>query len=193
MSQDGVATAFDILLEEIENTIEELNQAGAQAFQKRDYDSARALTTKGEQMTTFRAQITELQEQWDDRFSTVAIRAREHPTQNRSQPRKITDRLQHGLRTPETAYYAPILQTLVQMGGAGIGTEVVKRVGEAMNPIFNKYDYANLPSNNEPRWSKTAHWARWNMVKKGWLAPDSPRGTWEITEAGRRWLAAVKK
>ncbi|MEM7820360.1 MAG: winged helix-turn-helix domain-containing protein, partial [Candidatus Aenigmatarchaeota archaeon] len=36
-----------------------------------------------------------------------------------------------------------------------------------------------------------AQWARNAMVKEGLLASDSPRGVWEITAVGRRWLAAA--
>uniref|UniRef100_A0A7C3EZC1 Restriction system protein Mrr-like N-terminal domain-containing protein n=1 Tax=candidate division WOR-3 bacterium TaxID=2052148 RepID=A0A7C3EZC1_UNCW3 len=35
------------------------------------------------------------------------------------------------------------------------------------------------------RWRNAAQWARYNMVKQGWLKSNSPRGVWEITEAGR--------
>ena len=41
-----VATAFDIVLEEIEAAIAGLNQDGAEAFQKGDYEQARDLMEK---------------------------------------------------------------------------------------------------------------------------------------------------
>ena len=41
------------------------------------------------------------------------------------------------------------------------------------------------------RWEKTFHWARWEMIKDGLLKPDSPRGTWEISEKGRTLLSSL--
>jgi hypothetical protein len=39
-----------------------------------------------------------------------------------------------------------------------------------------------------PRWKNAAQWARNSMVKEGFLRNDSPRGAWQISEAGKRFL-----
>ncbi len=59
----GFSLIFDIVLEEIENAIEGLNQDGAEAFQKDDYERIRELMEKGSQMRTFRERVNELQKE----------------------------------------------------------------------------------------------------------------------------------
>ena len=67
-------------------------------------------------------------------------------------------------------------------------------VEERLSGQLNKYDYQALPSDpNSIRWKNTASWARHNMVQEGLLAGDSPRGVWEITDAGREALAQARE
>lgn len=62
---------------------------------------------------------------------------------------------------------------------------------EMMKDQLNTYDYETIPSNPKViRWRNNAQWARFSLVHGGYLAADSPRGVWEITEAGRAWVAA---
>jgi restriction endonuclease Mrr len=183
--ENEVATAFDIVLEEIENAIEGLNQDGAKAFQKGNYDRARELMEKGSQMTAFRERVNDLQKEWGNIFATITPRKR-----RRKRSRKATERLERGLRTREDAFRVPILQALVQLGGSAPVTEVMNKVSDLMKNQLNEYDRSSLPSTPaSPRWRNTAQWARNAMVREGLLASDSPRGTWEITEEGERWLA----
>ena len=62
--EDEVIRAFDIVLEQVEDTIEELNQDGAKALRKGDYDRARKLIDQGSQMTAFRGKVNDLQKEW---------------------------------------------------------------------------------------------------------------------------------
>lgn len=193
MDQNQVAQAFDILLEEIENSIDGLNQEGAEAFQKGNYDSARDLMEKGSHMTAFREKVRDLQREWRNLFSIAHFQVTE-PTIRRPRIRKVRQRLKHGLRTPEDTFYVPILQALVEKGGVGQAREILDSVGKMMESIFNKYDLSFLSSNpKETRWRKTANWARRSMIKEGLLSSNSPRGVWEITETGRQWLANTAK
>ena len=179
--EDEVIRAFDIVLEEVEDAIEELNQAGAKAFQKGDYDRARKLMDQGSQLTTFREKVNELQKEW----GSIARKRK------RKGDEKPLKRLERGLRTREDAFRIPILQALVQMNGSAEMSKVLDKVGELMQDQLNEYDRSPLPSTpDSPRWRNTAQWARNAMVKEGLLASDSPRGTWEITKQGRQWLKA---
>jgi hypothetical protein len=55
---------------------------------------------------------------------------------------------------------------------------------------FNTYDKEPRTAGNPVRWMHTAHRARHDLVhEKGFLSASSPRGIWEITEAGRNYLA----
>ena len=62
----------------------------------------------------------------------------------------------------------------------------------ALKPVLKKVDYDPLASGPEsggnPRWRNAAQWARNSMIRDGRLKSDSPRGIWEISEAGRAEL-----
>jgi hypothetical protein len=96
------------------------------------------------------------------------------------------------LRTPETAFYAPILQALEKQGGTAPALDVVKRVGEFMADALSLDDRVPLPSTGLPRWESTARFARYSMVRAGLLRPDSPRGTWEISAKGMEHLQRTR-
>jgi len=58
--------------------------------------------------------------------------------------------------------------------------------GRLIKPVLRDVGYLPLASDPDiPRWRNTAQWARHSMVKEGLLKADSPRGIWEITDAGR--------
>ncbi len=76
------------------------------------------------------------------------------------------------------------------MGGKGETGAVLNRVRVLMWDVLKPVDDQPLPSTPRmPRWRNAAQWARNRMVQEGLLASDSPRGVWEITATGRRWLA----
>jgi len=88
-------------------------------------------------------------------------------------------------RTPKEAYRLPILEVLLEAGGAGRVEDVLDRVGTKMKGILKPVDYQNNRS-GAVRWRNTAMWERLTMVREGLLKPNSPRGVWEITESGRK-------
>ena len=101
-------------------------------------------------------------------------------------------KLKRGLRTPETAFYAPILQALDELGGTARTVEVVKRVGEFMADVLSPDDRGPLPSTGLPRWENTTQFARYSMVRSGLLKLNSPRGTWAISAKGMEHLQRTR-
>ncbi|MGB9521962.1 MAG: winged helix-turn-helix domain-containing protein [Anaerolineales bacterium] len=187
MQQNEVIIAFDIVLEEIENTIAALNRDGAQAFEGGNYDKARDLMEKGRQMTAFRERVKDLQKEWLNIFATVV------PSKPRKRKVPRYQKLQHGLRTPEDEFRIPILQALVELSGTASMNDVLDKVEKWVAHKLNSYDRQTLPSDPTiPRWRNTAQWARAAMVKEGLLSSNSPRGVWEITDSGRRFLEQHK-
>ncbi|MBM4463928.1 MAG: hypothetical protein FJ012_11500 [Chloroflexi bacterium] len=181
MQRNEVSAAFEIVMEEIETVVDSLNQDGAGAFQKGDYDTARGLIEIATRLAEFRVKVRNLQKEWDNIFSARVPRK---PSRKRR-----FQRLQRGLRTTEDAFRRPILEALVEMGGAGQVEKVLDRVGEKMKAILNDYDRQPLPSlPNTVRWRNTAQWCRNSMVQEGLLKVDSPRGVWEISDRGREAL-----
>ncbi len=101
--------------------------------------------------------------------------------------RRNGDRLQGGQRTPEKAYYQPILKALSELGGSAKTNDVLERLEQVMKGVLKGIDYETLVS-GAIRWRNTAQFARNMMVKDGRLKSNSPHGIWEITEAGRMSL-----
>jgi hypothetical protein len=90
--------------------------------------------------------------------------------------------------TPTDAYWIPILESLEDLGGRGRTDEVLDLVEKKMAGTLKPQDHELLPSGISVRWRNRAQWQRQNMVQRGFIAANSPRGSWEITPAGREWL-----
>lgn len=191
MNDRDVMPAFDILMEELDAIVTHLNQQGAQLMQAKEYAQAREVIVKAEAVLAFQAKVKALQEEWV-RLSVSS--SKKTPRKKQPGQRVMTTMLKQGLRTPNEAFMLPILQALVQLGGSGRVIEVLDRVERMMKEQLNKYDYESLPSNpKELRWRNNAQWARLNLVQAGYLASDSPRGIWEISEAGRALVLEAKE
>jgi len=182
----NVVAAFEILLEEIETEIDFTNRVGSRAFEARDYDRAQEALEQAARLTAYRDKLAALRRDWDRLVPVVDEETEDTET---TESRRNLGRLSRGLRTPEDAYYRPILQVLVQRGGSGQVGEVLEEVREEMKGILRDVDFEPLASDpHNPRWRNAAQWARNSMVNEGLLKSGSPRGVWEITEKGRGYL-----
>jgi restriction system protein len=181
-----VQAAFELLLEEMETEIEFINQSGAKAFAARNYEAARAVLERADQVTAVREKLVALRADWEKLSPVVSANgkgARKNGSHDLS-------RLQRGIRTRETAYFKPILQVLNQMGGVGDMADILERLPKLMKGTLTDVDFEPLAANSEvPRWWNTAQWAQSAMVQAGLLKADSPRGVWEMTEAGHKLIA----
>lgn len=97
-----------------------------------------------------------------------------------------------GVFTPVLAYWRPILEVLIDMGGRGRRRNVVNATGERMKGILTPADHGNLPKSGWVRWRNRVAWQASNMRAQGLIRNDSPRGIWEIADAGRMWLGKGK-
>ncbi len=186
MNKNEVNTAFEILLEEIEEVFNMLSQEGEVAFKGQDFDKARKLIENGERLKAFREKIKFLQEEWQTIFADQVPKG--------SRRRKMKGRLKKGLRTPEKEFIKPILEVLVELGGKGEMRTVLDRIYQKMGDVLNEYDRQALPSlPKQKRWENTAQWAKNTMINKGLLKADSPRGIWEITKQGEIYLSNLQK
>jgi hypothetical protein len=119
------------------------------------------------------------------------MEARHGAAQDSGEPTRTggADRLAKGVRTPESAFVLPILRTLQDLGGSASMQQVIEKVGSLMKGSLKEVDYESLKSDpGRPRWNNTAQWARNTMVTDGLLKNNSPRGVWELTEAGKAYL-----
>lgn len=180
-----VSSAFEILLEEIEAEIDFISSVGSRAFDARNQERAREALERWAALTTFRGKVDALRVEWD----SMAAAAESADDDETKAARQNLGRLRKGIRTPDKEFRIPILKVLAGMGGSGKVGDILDRLGKAMKPILKDVDYQPLASDpNNLRWRNTAQWARNSMVNEGLLKGDSPRGVWEITEAGRRAL-----
>jgi restriction system protein len=100
-------------------------------------------------------------------------------------------RVPRGALVSQGEYRLPILEALIEMGGRGRTSDVLTRVEEKMRVKLNKVDYERTAS-GDPRWRNRAAWVRNELVEEGYLKKDSPRGIWEITDAGRALYQELK-
>ena len=181
-----VLAGFEILLEEMETEIEFINQAGSRAFAGRDYEGARQILERADHASALREKLAELRAEWEK--VTPAVTA-DSGSAKRNGSHDLS-RLRRGIRTRETVYFKPILQVLSQMGGAGQMDEVLDRLPKVMKGTLTEVDFEPLAATSDvPRWWNTAQWAHNSMAQAGLLKTDSPRGVWELSEAGHKLIA----
>jgi len=171
-----VNEAFETLLRPLRQALKEAQVTGTCAFQEGRFDDARAAARRAEEIDARLKQLEALQHQW--------------PTlvQGAETPRVKRKRLPRGQKTPGRAFRLPILAALEEMDGRGRPREVLDRVENMVKHRLTEVDWEVLSDGRTVRWRNTAQWERYEMVKQGLLASDSPRGIWEITEAGRAYL-----
>lgn len=170
--------AFKALKGQINHEIDHVKNASQELMQTNHFAEARKLAEKGEKLMALKEEINRLNRKWRQYFPQVEMLP----------GIEGGDEQTPGKRTPQGAYYIPILQALVEKNGRGRTREIVNRVGEMMAGILNEYDQERLATGNRPRWRNTAEWARNDLREKGLIKSGSPHGIWEISEAGREYL-----
>jgi len=103
------------------------------------------------------------------------------------------ERAARGELTPEAEYDLPILEALVEMGGGGSKQQVLEKVYAKLRNRLTRKDLEMTPSGTEVRWNNRAAWGRFQLIRKGYLKKGSPRGIWEITDAGREFYENQRK
>lgn len=88
----------------------------------------------------------------------------------------------------ETAYELPILAALADAGGRAPTREVLDAVGVALSEQLTAVDRETTTSGTT-RWHSRAQLVRLRLVKAGDMLSDSPRGVWEVSDAGRARVA----
>lgn len=175
-------TIFRGLIKEARKQLKAMQEDGATLFNQGKYQLAGETAARAKRIQALIVELERQKREWAALFPEQATLF--------DTPKKAETKQK---KTPERAYYRPILEALVEMGGHGETAKVVDRVGEMMAGQLNDFDQKVLPSGRDLRWRNTAEWARNTMVKKGWLKTGSPYGVWEIAEQGLTWLEEEKK
>jgi hypothetical protein len=179
MKHENVTEAFNLLLTELKTVLGGLREQAAAASCSGRYDKAEANLTAAKRIERFVADIHAKLKEWKGIHHSIKGTSKVH---RRS-------RMPRGERKPQEAFRLPILRALVALGGEGRRSVVLDSVYQEMKSRLKPADLKPLPSvPKTPRWRNTAQWARQSMVNEGLLRSDSPRGTWAITEEGRKYL-----
>src|SRR5258708_1010765 len=89
---------------------------------------------------------------------------------------------------PEEEYELPLLQSLIDAGGASPTKDAIAAVGTKLCDRLTPQDKALLKS-GVIRWENRVQFVRLNLVRRKLMAPDAPWGTWKISEQGRKFVA----
>lgn len=183
---DDVSAALRLLAESLEEEEKRIRNEGSKAMNEGDYDTATAVIDFAKRLLAFQKKVAGLEKEWDD---LEDLRDKATPAVQEIVSKRFFGRSKRGDITPQEAYCAPILEILIEMGGSGKTKDVIAKVGPAMKGILKPKDYEKTTTRaKELRWENTTRWARQRMVDDGRLKPDSPNGTWEISQKGRAWL-----
>jgi hypothetical protein len=98
-------------------------------------------------------------------------------------------RARTGSILPEATYEVPVLEIISEHGGRAPAREVLDELGKRLRDRLTDVDHEKLVS-GDVRWRNRAQFVRLRLVEQGDMVKDSPRGVWEISEQGRRRLAA---
>jgi hypothetical protein len=87
----------------------------------------------------------------------------------------------------EKAYELPLLDVLDTAGGRLPTREAVAAVGERVADQLMPMDH-DVMDQGQKRWESRVQFTRLRLVEAGLLEKNSPRGVWEISDAGRERL-----
>lgn len=88
---------------------------------------------------------------------------------------------------PRQRYCLPILEVLEINGGALVTNDVLTQVYQLMEDELRLIDKSRR-SDGQFYWENRTHDMRRELVNKGLMKDDSPRGIWEISNEGREYL-----
>ena len=144
---------------------------------------------KEEEVVVLHQEVVENQE-------TPVVENSKEKTEKKSSSGKrlpFTGKLEKGLKTPQSAYIYPLLDTLMEFNGSAPYSVITKQVYEKMKHIFNSYDLSPVTHNKYiPRWKDTLKWIKIDLVNRGILEKNTERGIWTITEYGKAYYAQHK-
>lgn len=187
-TNNDVGEALALLSETLVDEEKRIRDEGADAMKSGAYDTATDVIDFAKKLLAFQGEVAGLQNEWKELENT---RDAATPEVQEIVSKRFFGRKRKGDITTRKEYYRPVLQALVDLGGSARIQEVLERVDEIMKPILKPKDYEAMSSDsNMLRWKNSAMWARSTMVNEdGRMKSASPRGVWEISKKGRKWLA----
>lgn len=189
---DDVAVALSLLSETLGVEQKRINDESSKAMQAGDYETAKAVIDFGERLLVFQTRVEGLAGEWEE---LEERRDASTPEVQAIVSKRFFGRRKKGELTPQSEYFRPILEALVEMGGSGDCKDIIAKVGEKMKSTLRPQDYEHRKSTGALLvWVNNTQWARDEMANHdGRMKPKKKTGIWEISEKGRKWLKEEKK
>ena len=186
-TNNDVGEALVLLSETLTEEEARIRDEGAEAMKSGAYDTATDVIDFAKQLLSFQEKVSTLADEWQE---IENARDAATPEVQEIVSKKFFGKKRKGVITTHDEYCQPLLEVLVEIGGKGPTDEVLDRLGGKMKGTLKPVDYECHKSNDKQiRWRNTAHWARNKMVNNdGRMKKGSPRGIWEISDKGRKWL-----
>ena len=99
----------------------------------------------------------------------------------RARPRRAGARKLPPRKLPQRAFRQPLLELIHELGGSASVREVRPILEERVKPLLLPGDREFVSTGDERWWNATCR-ERSALVKEGYLRPDSPRGTWALSD-----------
>jgi len=188
-SKNDVGEALALLSGTLVEEEARIRDEGADAMKAGAYDTATEVIEFAKKLLAFQRKVADLEAEWG-RLENARDEAA--PAVQAIVSKKFFGRKRKGDITTRKAYYKPLLQALVDLGGSAPIQDVLDRVGIIMKPTLKPKDYEPMSSDKKMiRWRNSTMWARSTMVNEdGRMKAGSPHGIWEISVKGREWLEA---
>ncbi len=187
-TETDTAAALALLRDALSEEEQRIRAEGAQAMQSGEYDTATAVIDFAKRLLSFRDKVEGLVTEWDE---LADLRDKASPAVQEIVSKRFFGKSKKGEITSQEDYCPYLLEVLDEMGGSGKTSAVIDAVGEKMEGVLKPKDYEVHNSKGQQiRWRNTVQWARNFMVNDdGRMKSNSPRGIWEISDKGRKWLA----
>ena len=140
-------------------------------------------------LTAARDKGVDIVTSFHNQYQSVAGFVKEYGVQLPEDIAELLTRQKSTVGTPlsQNRYALPILTALEQKGGDARTQDALRTVCQLMENQLEDIDKSRRMGGQE-YWKNRAHAMRSELVRKGFLKDDSPRGIWEITDAGREYL-----
>jgi restriction system protein len=180
---ERVKQALESCIAELESILSEINATIKRAIDEANYAHSQQLIQEAESVKRVIEQVARIKD--GSPLDPTSMPARPFVSRTVRHKRVVG-------AFPQKAYQVPILEALVELGGQAPVSKVLERVYEKVKHNLTPQDLQTLPSGGDVRWRNAAMWARNKLKDQGLIAANSPRGIWEITDAGRRYLESLK-
>lgn len=190
-TNNDVGEALALLSQTLTEEEARIRDEGAEAMKSGAYDTATDVIDFAKQLLAFQEKVSQLAGEWDE---IENARDAATPEVQEIVSKRFFGKKKKGVITSRDVFCEPLLEVLVEFGGSGPTGEILDRLGETMKGILKPVDYEPLKSDSSiVRWRNTAQWARDKMANRdGRMKKGSPRGIWQISDKGRKWLEKSK-